>query len=354
MRALATTRLCVWSATTCIRSRRMFSSIRQHGVGSGDGENNDGPTKGKTMALVETMRQTLDSDTSLHKSESWDQLWQQGVTPWDLTIPTPLLQVELKEQLQLSSPMTALVPGCGSGFDLITMAQLLPRDSLIVGLDISLTSLQRAQETLQVLLDANANTNNNANKVVLAQGDFFDRTTWKSIFSTDGTSKSAIHHDATTTTTTTTTTTDIIPVSFDFIYDYTFYCALSPSLRPAWGAAMAALLQPSTGRLLTVIFPILPTNNSNKNANPIEGPPFPVTVHDYCQVLEPRGIILQQPPHISPYTVPSRSGKELVAWWILQQQQKHKHKQQHKQRDDHSNDNDNDNQNGGDTPPAKL
>jgi hypothetical protein len=42
---------------------------------------------------------------------------------------------------------------------------------------------------------------------------------------------------------------------FDFTFDYTFFCALPPSLREKWGRRHAELLKPG-GKLLTLAFPI--------------------------------------------------------------------------------------------------
>ena len=98
---------------------------------------------------------------------------------------------------------------------------------------------------------------------------------------------------------------------FDFIFDYTFFCALLPSLRPAWGARTAELLAPGTGRLLTFMFPIL------TDADPRQGPPYPVTIDDYRRVLEPHGVHMDDDkPRQNAETVPSRAGRELVCWWI--------------------------------------
>lgn len=41
----------------------------------------------------------------------------------------------------------------------------------------------------------------------------------------------------------------------DFIYDYTFLCALEPAVRGEWADKMKSLLAPG-GELLTLIFPI--------------------------------------------------------------------------------------------------
>ena len=62
---------------------------------------------------------------------------------------------------------------------------------------------------------------------------------------------------------------------FDFIYDYTFFCALHPSLRGAWAEKMFNLLKPG-GILCTLIYPIMPRDG---------GPPFEVSTELYQQYL---------------------------------------------------------------------
>ena len=67
---------------------------------------------------------------------------------------------------------------------------------------------------------------------------------------------------------------------FDFIYDYTFLCALDPSIRTAWAEKMARLLKPD-GELLTLIFPI--------RENSTSGPPFQVSLELFSDLLTPVG-----------------------------------------------------------------
>jgi hypothetical protein len=56
---------------------------------------------------------------------------------------------------------------------------------------------------------------------------------------------------------------------FDFIYDYTFLCALDLELRDQWAQKMADLVRPG-GELMTLIFPISETKEG--------GPPFKVSL----------------------------------------------------------------------------
>jgi hypothetical protein len=141
-------------------------------------------------------------------------LWRENMTIWDLKGPTKALFHELtaavcagRVQLQGS----ALVPGCGSGYDVKALAAAGMKR--VVGLDI-------AEEAL---VAARAEVGSTPNAELIC-GDFF-------------------------------TEARLAAGSFSFIFDYTFLCAIPPSARAAWGRRTAELLAP-TGRLLTLAFPL--------------------------------------------------------------------------------------------------
>lgn len=67
---------------------------------------------------------------------------------------------------------------------------------------------------------------------------------------------------------------------FDFIYDYTFLCALNPSIREMWASKMADLVKPG-GELVTLIYPI----SEDKE----DGPPFRVSLEVVRNLLVPVG-----------------------------------------------------------------
>lgn len=232
---------------------------------------------------------------------SWDDLWKDGLTPWDLGKPTPLLISELERAEHTPetevSRFRSLIPGCGGGYDLLTIHKhhtailsTTAQESVVVGLDLSAAALTKATEKVVAGADHDGLT-----RIELKCGDFFDDPTkWSEVYST--TKMNSISEPVT---------------QFDFIFDYTFFCALPPHLRPQWGAQMAKLLDLNSGRLLTFMFPILP------DADSMQGPPFPVSIQDYVSVLEPHGIVMEGEPFESPLTVPSRAGKEMVCYWTF-------------------------------------
>ena len=163
----------------------------------------------------------------------------------------------------------------------------------MVGLDISPTSLERAAENGQNI------TKGTRTRVELKCGDFFkDESEWETVytFQNDNLVSLPSHHLQ----------------KHDFIFDYTFFCALPPSLRQDWGERMLRLFRSDDGRLFTIIFSTLPGEDRSK------GPPYPVTIDDYRNNLEPAAIIMDSEPCKIPYTVPSHSSEELCCYWKLQ------------------------------------
>ena len=283
-----------------MRARYRPSCLREISSTSASGRED----KNRNQSLVEKMRHRLREDSTSNYEKGWDDLWKENVTPWELNMPTPVLEAELRQAPILMDSFDAkktynvLVPGAGSGFDLITLASHFDRleqaghirSSHIIGLDISLTSLKRAEQVLQDSGSVSAKS-----IVTLAHGDFFNCESWKSVHSSQseqGEAAVQVFQEGT----------------FDLIYDYVFFCALPPTLRTSWADAVASLLKPGTGRLLTLMFPILPDAE-------MEGPPYPVTVEEYQRVLEPRGVIMESKPYASKDTIRPRLGKELVCWW---------------------------------------
>jgi len=91
---------------------------------------------------------------------------------------------------------------------------------------------------------------------------------------------------------------------FDLIFDYTFFCALDPSLRVAWAETVNRLLKPD-GELLTLIYLI-----SDQEG----GPPYNNTVSDYQKVLEPLGFraVLMEDNELA---IKPRKGCEKLGRW---------------------------------------
>ncbi|KAL0341391.1 UNVERIFIED_CONTAM: putative thiol methyltransferase 2 [Sesamum radiatum] len=164
----------------------------------------------------------------------WDKCWEDGLTPWDLGSPTPVL-VHLNDTGSLPKGR-ALVPGCGSGYDVVAIASA---EHHVVGVDLSDNAIKRATEL--------SSRSPNAEHFTFLKTDFF---TW-------------------------------CPTQlFDLIFDYTFFCAIEPGLRSQWARKIRDLLKPD-GELITLMFPV----DDHEG-----GPPYKVSVADYEEVLHPLGL----------------------------------------------------------------
>ncbi|KAK7033678.1 hypothetical protein VNI00_012678 [Paramarasmius palmivorus] len=207
-------------------------------------------------------RQQLQAIVSPNDHSSWDVAWKQNITPWDNGNTQPPLK-QILQELPLTG-RRALVPGCGAGYDAIHIASVTNYQTL--GLDISQTALDKASSLVPPELSST---------VFFKSGDFFN-----------------LKDDE----------------RFDLIYDYTFFVAIPPTLRPAWGEQMRSLIKPG-GYLITLIWPIDPYTET--------GPPYYVRPEHY---IEPLGdgwekVVDREPDCSSENHV----GKErLVVWKRLQ------------------------------------
>ena len=135
----------------------------------------------------------------------------------------------------------ALVPGCGRGYDVWALAA---PDREVVGLELSNKAMESAM---------NCPTKGECGapeQVKILNENFFDQNEQESS-------------------------------KYDFIYDYTFLCALDPSIRTDWASKMAALVK-SGGLLMTLIFPITKEEK-------IGGPPFQMSLELVESLLVPAG-----------------------------------------------------------------
>ncbi len=188
---------------------------------------------------------------------SWQAAWEEGRTPWDAGKSAPILR-SLVESDSLPQGR-AFVPGAGSGYDVLTLAG--PQRS-VVGLDLAPLAKTRF-ETL-------AQSHPHSEQVEFVVGDAFAYAP---------------------------------EVPFDLVWDYTFLCALPPELRGAWAEMMDRLLHPTRGQLAALIFPVTP------DADPSQGPPYPMTPELVTALVEP----FLEPISIVPVQT-SNAGREGKEW----------------------------------------
>ncbi|KAF8520089.1 S-adenosyl-L-methionine-dependent methyltransferase [Gautieria morchelliformis] len=167
-------------------------------------------------------------------AQGWEKAWQSRITPWDAGYTQPPLEAILKNgEITFPKVGTALVPGCGKGYDAILIGSYLGLQT--TGVDISSTAISLANENLRSQSPIPTN-------VKFEQRDFFE-----------------------------------IKDAFDLVCDYTFFQALPPTLRGRWGIQMSSIVK-SGGYLIILAFP----THAPLDAS---GPPHGITENSHQVVL---------------------------------------------------------------------
>lgn len=218
----------------------------------------------------ERLRQQFLEQPEENLTSRWDDLWQQKLTPWDKNGPSIALKdaildrpeifgTAMKDDASQTRRKRALVPGCGSGYDVFLLASL-GYDTY--GLDAAPTAVDAAGKIgASVAADEryavhDASVGRGEARVLLQ--DFF-----KDDFMAETGGAETGGGD------------------FDVIFDYTFLCALPPKLRPRWAKRMTQLLGPH-GKLICLEWPL--------GKDPKQGgPPFGVTAELFPELLSRPG-----------------------------------------------------------------
>ncbi len=168
----------------------------------------------------------------------WDERFAADFTPWDEARTPPALLRFIAAQRAVLGPRV-LVPGCGSGHEVIALAEA---GFDVLAIDFAAQAIAAARRVVPAELAAHA----------LRQADFFS-------FDADLAEPRATP-------------------PFDWIYERAFIPALPPARWPAWAQRVAALLRP--GGMLAGLFFVdaaLPERRS--------GPPFVATVAELETLL---------------------------------------------------------------------
>ena len=176
----------------------------------------------------------------------WNQQYLKGEIPWDMQQVSPPLKSYF-DHLQ-DNTLNVLIPGCGNAYE---ANYLLDKGfTSITLIDISEVLMEQLKKKF-------------GDRLRLIIGDFFDLTG-----------------------------------EYDLIVEQTFFCALSPSLRPEYVEKMYSLLRPG-GKLAGLLF----------DRDFPDGPPFGGSREEYQRLLEKRFKVLTLAPcHNS---IKPRMGTEL-------------------------------------------
>lgn len=190
--------------------------------------------------------------TEVSSPQFWQELYRQGRIGWDLGQETPVF-LRLLENGRLP-PGRMIVLGAGRGYD----ARLFARHGFQV------TAVDFAPQAVREMRERN----DPAAPVAVVHSDIFD-----------------LH--------------PIFEGIFDYVLEYTFYCAIHPGRREKYADVVANLLKPG-GRYIGLAFPVEDRSG---------GPPFGVSPEELVMLLEEKGIELRhrESPRDS---VPGRRGRE--------------------------------------------
>ena len=166
---------------------------------------------------------SLDVDNSLF----WDNKYKKNEFSWDIGKPTPYF-VNWSKSIKNKKSKNILIPGCGISQDVLYLSK---SGFNIYACDFSDTAIQ----TLSIY-----NKENNTN-INLIHSDFFNLKDEYSSF-------------------------------FDYILEYTFYCAINPNKRLLYVKNCNILLK-NKGMLIGIMLPI---GNDTVASNP----PFSVTLNE--------------------------------------------------------------------------
>jgi methyl halide transferase len=193
----------------------------------------------------------------------WNDYYRAGDIPWEKGSAAPPLIF----WLQRHGPLTGdvLVPGCGFGHDVREIARM-SSNARVVGLDIAPLALERARRFPQ-----SGNESYFLGDLFSLPQEFAGR--------------------------------------FDWVFEHTCFCAISPKQRSDYVRAIVAALRPSAQFL--GIFYLDPWDPGE--APPEGGPPFGVSIIELNEFfLAEFDLVLEERPETS---YPGREGREIL-WWL--------------------------------------
>lgn len=193
-------------------------------------------------------------------SIDWDERWRNKDTPWEKGYAAPPLTEYLEEDgEELRNARRVLVPGCGSGNDVRELAR---HGIAATGMDLSEKAVEVACAISKV------------GEEDYFHGDLFDPA-WKK------------------------------DRAFDAVWEHTCFCAIDPSMRPAYAAAMAEILPP--GGFLAGVFYLTPWDPGEV----VEAPPYEASREEIISLFAPWFDLRKD--RVPGRAYPGREGREWLA-----------------------------------------
>jgi len=176
-------------------------------------------------------------------ADDWSARYRDHDTPWDVGEPYPELvrRLAMEELRPPAGGAHALVPGAGYGHDALALARMGWR---VTAIDFAAGARDAAANELESL----------GGRFLAVDALAFGA--------------SALGGD------------DADAGRYDLIFDHTFFCAIHPSERPAWGAMVDRCLS-QDGRLVCVVFP----GGKSLDAG---GPPWGTELEHQTEALGPK------------------------------------------------------------------
>ncbi len=183
----------------------------------------------------------------------WDNLYIENSAKWDLGGPTPILKHHLKHNKLIGD---VCVLGCGNGHDVIELSN---NDLFVYAVDFSIEAINNLKNKIP-----------QESKIKTLHMDIFDL--------------SKKYNN-----------------KFDFIFEYTCYCAIDPLRREEYFDLVYNLLKPN-GILFGIFLPL--------DKKEEDGPPFSVSIDEILKYTSNRLKVLKN--YYSSKSIEPRKGSEKV------------------------------------------
>ena len=196
---------------------------------------------------------------NISSPDFWNTCYENNETGWDLGSPTPIFVDWCNK---LSSSKKICVPGAGNGYDSLYFAS---KGHQVTAIDFADIPIRKLNEKTK---------NKDINIEIICQ-NFFDLGT--NFFN-----------------------------KFDYVVEYTFYCAIDPSLRYEYIEIVHKILKPR-GEFIAILLPL--------NKDPVEGgPPFNVNLDQTINLLLKKFTLLESINH--PLSIEPRKDNEQFVRFI--------------------------------------